>query len=64
MRGPPQKIQESDQNMTEASPPYKEAHTKIRLFMAINQLRTKLLSLLPNPFDLQTKRQLSFFFGR
>lgn len=61
MKGPPQKIQESDKNITEASPPYKETHAKIRLFMAIYQLRTKLLSLLSNPFDLQTKRQLSFF---
>ena len=46
--------------MTETPPIYKGTYKKISPFMAIYQFRTKLFSLLSNPFKLQVNRQLSW----
>ena len=46
--------------MTQTPPLYMETYTKISPIIAIKQDRTKLLSLLSTPFELQTKHRLSW----
>lgn len=54
MGDPPHKIQKSDQSMTKTHPLYKETYTK-KLVHYRHQFQVKLLLLLFNPFELQTK---------